>query len=184
MKKFLAFLFISVLFPINIFCESKTDVRNAFIPGLSASAVTGFTNGKIYPGFDFHYAFVEGVSEAKSRSSFGGYYEFYAEIGFYKELDSSVDDDIFFTYAAGVNLSFEKFIHGPRDFMIPYFGAKLGGVYFNNVGSGMLLEPVMGLVLVNKSAININLNSGLFLNTVDLSNYIGLHSSLVINLNL
>ncbi|WP_191018139.1 hypothetical protein [Treponema zioleckii] len=184
MKKFVLLLLVLALLPINIFCESKTDVRNAFVPGLSASAITGFTNGKIYPGFDFHYAFVEGVSEARSRSSFGGYYEFYTEIGFYKELNSPVDEDIFFTYAAGVNLSFEKFIHGSRDFLIPYFGAKLGGIYFNNVGSGMLLEPVLGLVVLNKNSININLNSGLFLNTVDLSNYIGLHSSLVVNLNL
>lgn len=184
MKKFFVAVLISALLPVSIFCESKNNVRNAFIPGLSASAVTGFTNGKIYPGFDFHYAFIEGVSEAYSPTSFGGYYEFYTEIGFYKELNSPVDDDIFFTYAAGVNLSFEKFVHGARDFLIPYFGAKLGGIYFNNSGSGMLLEPVLGLVILNKRSININLNSGLFLNTVDLSDYIGLHSSLVINLNL
>lgn len=185
MKKIFASLFILFLVSISVFSEEPSDnTRNAFLPGVSFSAVTGFKNNKIYPGFDFHYAFLQGTSEAKKSDSFGGYYEAYGEIGFYKELNSSVDDDIFFTYAAGINISFEKFNNGSRDFLIPYFGAKIGGIYFNNNGKGMLLEPVLGLVVINKSKININLNSGLFLNTVDLSKYIGLHSSLVINLNL
>ncbi|WP_406033311.1 hypothetical protein [Treponema saccharophilum] len=185
MRKTVVLLLLLLSVSSGIFADvSATNIRNAFLPGLSASAVTGFKNEKIYTGFDFHYAFVQGTSEARSPSSFGGYYEGYCEIGFYKEIDSPVDDDIFFTYAAGVNLSFEKFIGGSRDFLIPYFGAKVGGIYFNTVGKGMLLEPVLGLVVINKKSININLNSGLFLNTVDLSKYIGLHTSLVVNLNL
>ena len=184
-KKFIVLFLVLFLSLFSVFGEENNkDIRNAFLPGLSFSAVTGFKNEKIYPGFDFHYSFLEGTSEAKGSTSFGGYYEAYCEIGFYKEKDSPINEDIFFTYALGVNLSFEKFNNGSRNFLIPYFGAKIGGIYFNNIGQGMLLEPVLGLVIINKKAVNINLDSGLFLNTVDLSNYIGLHSSLIINLNL
>ncbi|MBQ4379536.1 MAG: hypothetical protein II821_10140 [Treponema sp.] len=164
--------------------EADDSVRNAFLPGLSVSMLTGFENNKNYPGFDFHYAFIQGVTEAASSTDFGGYYEIYAEIGFYKELHSKINDDIFFTYSLGTNISFEKFGHGVRKFLVPYFGAKVGGIYFNNKDSGLLLEPVLGIVLANTNKVKINYNAGLFLNTVMLSDMIGIHNSLVFNLNL
>ena len=113
----------------------EADARNAFLPGVAASFINQFGDGRLYPGASFHYAFIQGVTRSKSRGDFGGYYEWYAEIGFFKELASSMTDDIFFTCASGVNLSFEKFIDGTRDFLVPYFGAKAGGVFFNKGAS-------------------------------------------------
>lgn len=183
MKKI--FLIITIcICSFSIFAQNKDSIRNAFLPGLSASVITGFANNKNYPGFDFHYAFIQGVTEPTSSTSFGGYYEAYAEIGFYKELNSMINDDIFFTYSGGINLSFEKFGHGIRKYMVPYFGAKVGGIYFNNSDDGMLIEPVLGIVLANTNKLKINFSSGLFLNTVMLSDMIGIHNSLIFNLNL
>lgn len=160
------------------------EIRNAFLPGVSASMINPFAPGINYVGGNIHYAFVQGISSSSSSSNFGGYYEWYSDIGYFKELRSTLNDDIFFTFALGVNLSFEKFLHTYRDILVPYFGAKMGGIYFNKISGGLYLEPTLGMVLVQTKSFNVNYDFGLFLNTVSLSNYIGLQHSVVVNFNL
>jgi len=160
------------------------EVNSAFLPGISASLITSFGSSNLYPGVNFHYAISQGLTASRKAEDFGGYYETYVEIGFYKELSSTFTNDIFFTYAAGLNFSFEKFRSGVRNFLIPYFGAKVGGIYFNISGGGFFLEPIVGIVIVQLPWLNINYDLGLFLNTVNLSDHIGLHNSLIINFNL
>jgi len=160
------------------------EIRNAFLPGLSTSLIVPFAPGSLYLGGNIHYAFIQGISSSSSSSNFGGYYEWYSDIGYFKEAQSSLNDDIFFTFAFGVNLSFEKFLNTYRDVLVPYFGAKMGGIYFNKISGGFYLEPTLGMVLVQTRSFNVNYDLGLFLNTVNLSNYIGMQHSLVVNFNL
>lgn len=160
------------------------EIRNAFLPGVSGSLLVPFKEGSTYAGVNIHYAFIQGISTSASSSNFGGYYEWYSEIGYYKEMDSNAYDNIFFTYSTGVNLSFEKFLHSYRSVFVPYFGAKVGGLFFNEGSGGLYLEPVLGLVVVQTRAFNVNYDAGLFLNSANLSDNIGLRHSLVINVNL
>lgn len=164
--------------------HDDTSPRKAFLPGVAASVVQSLGSDRVYPGFSFHYSFVEGVSRSKSSYDFGGYYEWYSEIGFYKEYRSSVTDDIFFTCASGINLSFEKFLNGPRGFLIPYFGSKFGGLFFQRGNGGFFVEPVLGLVLLESRSLIVNYDAGLLLNTADLAGHLGIHHSLVVNFNL
>ena len=176
-------VFIIFLFSTSLFAQD-TGARKAFLPGVSASMISEFGNSNIYPGFNFHYVFVEGVSRPKNSYSFGGYYEWYSEIGFFKELNSSMTNDIFFTCASGMNLSFEKFQTSSRNFLIPYFGAKFGGVFFTKGSSGFFVEPTLGTVLIETENLIVNYDCGLFLNSADLSGRIGLHNSLLVNFNM
>jgi hypothetical protein len=160
------------------------EIRNAFLPGVSASVLVPFEPGLVYAGGTIHYAFIQGISSSTSSSGFGGYYEWYSEIGYFKELNSSLNGDIFFTYAFGVNLSFEKFLNTYRDVLVPYFGAKVGGISFNKLSGGLYLEPTLGVVLLQTKSFNLNYDAGLFLNTVDLSRFIGVQHSVVLNFNL
>jgi len=164
--------------------QASEPVRNAFLPGLATSVLIPFEIEKVYVGGSFHYSLIQGVTQARGSQDFGGYYEWYAEIGFFKEIDSTFNDDIFFTYQMGMNLSFEKFARRSRNALIPYFGAKVGGIYINGVGEGMLLEPVLGLVVIQNAFLNVTYDAGLFLTTADLANYIGARQSLVFNFNL
>lgn len=170
--------------------SSRLQYRNAFLPGLSASWLVPFESSKRYQGANFHYAFIQGITRSTGSMDFGGYYESYLEIGYYKEQSSSFNQDIFFSYSLGMNLSFEKFLTSDRSFLIPYFGARAGGIYMNDPSgggaslNGFVLEPVMGLVVFLSKGINLNLDSSLFLNTVDLPGLIGLRHSLVVNINL
>jgi hypothetical protein len=162
----------------------RNDVRNGFLPGLSASLLKPFVGPKLYEGVNFHYAFIQGVSRAAGPADFGGYFEWYGEVGYYKELASAANDDIFFLYSIGVNLSFEKRMSARRAFLVPYFGLKAGGVYFNDRASGLLIEPVLGAVLLRLDALNANYDASVFLNTMALGEFIGLRHSLVVNFNL
>lgn len=164
--------------------SSGERVRSGFLPGVAGSLVQPFEVDSLYTGVDFHYAFAQGIVIPQDKQEFGGFYELYAEIGFYKERASAFNDDIFFTYAAGVSLSFEKFYSYSRSFLVPYFGAKLGGLFINNAGGGFLLEPLVGTVVFLTEYFNVNYNAALLLNTVDLSGFIGLHHSVVVNFNL
>jgi len=178
-------LLVTVLaLPLLAFGSDDPPARKAFLPGLSTTLLTPFGSSQLYPGFAFHYAFVEGVTRPRSASDFGGYYEWYSEISFSKELRSAWNDDIFFTYATGVNLSFEKFLKGPRNFLVPYFGAKGGGVFFNKSSGGFFLEPILGLVLWEAPDLIVNYDAGLFLAAADLGDHIGVHQSLLVNFNL
>lgn len=160
------------------------EIRNAFLPGVSGSVLIPFKEGTAYVGGNIHYAFIQGISTSDSSSDFGGYYEWYSEIGYYKEQHSNAYDNIFFTYSTGVNLSFEKFLSTYRSVFVPYFGAKFGGLFFNEGSGGLYLEPVLGLVVLQTKSFNVNYDAGLFLNSTNLSDNIGLRHSLVINVNL
>lgn len=94
-----------------------SNVREAFLPGVAGSVMTSLSDGKVYPGFSFHYAFVEGISHSSGPSDFGGYYEWYSEVGLFKEVNSALANDIFFTCGAGINLSFEKFLGRTRNYL-------------------------------------------------------------------
>lgn len=164
--------------------------NNAFLPGLSWSWLVPFEDSRRYQGANFHYAFIQGVTSSRNSSDFGGYYETYAEIGFYKEQNSSFSEDIFFQYSLGVNLSFEKFLASSRTVLVPYFGARAGGLYLNDPNgsgearNGLLLEPVLGAVVFLTPWFNLNYDAALFLNTVDLPGLIGVRHSVVLNVNL
>jgi hypothetical protein len=163
---------------------ADAQMRSGFLPGIAFSVLQPFEVPKLYLGLDFHYSFLQGVTEPQDKKEFGGYYETYVEIGFYKERSSSFNDGIFFTYCAGINLSFEKFFSYYRSFLVPFFGAKVGGIYINNQGGGVTLEPVIGVVGVLTNYFNINYAASLFLNTVDLAGFIGIHHTIIINFNL
>lgn len=184
--KRLAALFLTLSLAPLVWAADAPDEgpRKAFLPGLAASVIQNVDGNRWYPGVAFHYAFVEGVSRSRNAWDFGGYYEWYSEIGVYQEYRSTLTQDVFFTIASGVNLSFEKFLTGSRDWLIPYFGSKFGGVFYQQGSGGFFVEPVLGLVLVENHSFVVNLDSGLFLNTADLARRIGLHQSLTVNFNL
>jgi len=185
MNRPLLVLFAAVTLAAPLSAETKDEgPRKAFLPGLAASLIQNVDGERWYPGAAFHYAFVEGISRSRDSWDFGGYYEWYSEIGVFQEYRSSLTRDVFFTLASGVNLSFEKFLGGSRDFLIPYFGAKGGGVFYQQGAGGFFVEPILGLVLLENRSVVVNYDVGLFLNTAELARRIGLHQSLLVNFNL
>ena len=124
------------------------------------------------------------MSLGSPGADFGGYSEIYLEVGYFKEYSSDFNQDIFFTYALGVNLSFEKFLSGSRSFLIPIFGLKTGGLFINNIGHGLLIEPTLGLVIYYGKHIIINLEFDFFLNSSSLSEYLGLGAFVTVNFNI
>ena len=47
------------------------------------------------------------------------------------------------TYSLGVDLSFER--NARREFLIPYYGLDLGGLYLGSIGHVFVFNPFVGL---------------------------------------
>jgi hypothetical protein len=72
-------------------------------------------------------------------------------------LQTSSKHDIgqLFWYGLGFNLSFEKNPH--RNFLIPYYGIEAGGVRNKQIGSSLGLTPMVGIHVIAKRNLYINL---------------------------
>jgi hypothetical protein len=159
-------------------------IQKAFAPGFAFGFYQHLVNSNMYVGGSFHYDLAQTVTPSQSDTGFGGYTEIFAEVGFFKEINSAFNDDIFFTYLFGFNLSFEKFLNGIRRFLIPYFGMKVGGIFISQFGSGFALIPTIGINLFSTRSLNVSIDSQFLLNSAALSQYISLGATLNLNLNL
>ena len=126
--------------------DEENNEWKGFLPGFSFGVLKPLSD-KVYLGINYHYTFTQSITLPETDSDFGGYNEIYLEVGYFKEFSSEFNQDIFFTYAFGINLSFEKFLSGYRSFLIPFLGLKAGGLFINSVGNGFLIEPTLGLVI-------------------------------------
>lgn len=63
-----------------------------------------------------------------------------------------------FMYSIGVDLSIEK--NPKRSYLIPYFGLEFGGMSQKQLGSSIQFTPTLGLHLLSKKNIYINLHGG------------------------
>jgi hypothetical protein len=63
-----------------------------------------------------------------------------------------------FLYALGLDLSLEK--NPKRTFLIPYFGLEVGGLSQKQYGSSLIFYPTVGLHLLSRRNVFINLHGG------------------------
>ncbi|GEM_PF-3206538 len=158
------------------------EAEDYFLPGLSASLAQPFEGEKLYTGLNFHYTLLTGVVEG-SNDDFGGYYSVYTEIGYYKEQESSPNDDIFFITQMGISMSFEKMNRRTRNILIPYFGARFGSIVFQGNSPGLLVEPLLGIVAFYFEPAILKYDASLMLSSVNLDTTIGLRHSLALSVN-
>ncbi len=164
--------------------KSQDKIKKAMFPGFTGGAYEALASHQIFWGTGFRYTFVQGMEKAKYEGDFGGYYELFSEVSFYKEDSSSFDDNIFFSYLIGMNLSFEKLRSGLRSFLIPYYGVKLGGAYFNRFGHGLMAVPTLGVILFANERLSITADAEFLLNSANLSAYISAGGFLTFTMNL
>jgi hypothetical protein len=60
-------------------------------------------------------------------------------------------------------------------------GIELGGIYIEGAGNGFIAIPVVGLNIVTLPTLTISCDTGLILNTVSFTEYLGLRSEIHIN---
>lgn len=163
--------------------ETKVNLTKVFDPAFSGSLLAVADTGELYQGLNFQLNLLELVTSTEVKEM-PMYFGLYFDIGLAKEQQSTVAEKSMITWALGLNLSFESQKNPARNFLIPYYGVKAGGISITNAGSGFYLEPLVGVSLLQFEAVGLNLSAGAFLNSVNLAKYLGVHSGLTVSLSL
>src|SRR5262245_29462045 len=75
------------------------------------------------------------------------------------------------TYTLGVDLSFER--NARREFLIPYYGLDLGGLYIGSIGHVFAINPFVGLHALGTRNVFVNLTAGYLFPTERLDDLAG-----------
>jgi hypothetical protein len=69
-----------------------------------------------------------------------------------------------------------------REFLIPYYGIKIGGVYLNTgiqEDNGLAIAPFLGLSIARTQHFFLNLDGGIFMSTVRFRETLSVSAALV-----
>lgn len=163
----------------------SSEIYNVIVPGGSAGVITFFKEGSpIFAGGSMRYDLAYGLSKNQPTASFveRGRSEVYVDIGLFGSLPTDGSPTVLlFRYIIGLTTSFETPRSLNRNFLVPYMGIELGGVYIEGAGNGFMAIPVLGLNIVTLPTFTMSMDTGLIFNTVSFTQYLGLRSELHIN---
>lgn len=159
----------------------------SFVPGFSIATYYFLNQKNNYFGGDFHFDLnytieTKNQLDDKQRRQLGRT-EYYFECGLYKNSDENNKTDMFYTYTFGFNISFELSKSLKRTSLVPYYGCKIGGIYINQKGNGLLITPLIGLSLVNTAKTTFNTDISLVLNSIDFYNLLSLNPRIYFNIH-
>jgi hypothetical protein len=75
------------------------------------------------------------------------------------------------TYTLGVDLSFER--NARREFLIPYYGLDVGGLYLASIGHVFTFNPFVGVRAIGTRNVFVNLTAGYLFPTDRLDDLVG-----------
>jgi len=161
------------------------EFDNSMVPGVSGCVMTFFGAGRpLFVGGSLRFDLLYTLKKSDPDASFldRGRNELYLDIGFYGSIPEGAANTVFlFHYLIGVTTSFETPRSMDREFLIPYVGIELGGIYIQDLGNGFLVVPVIGLNIVTLPFLTVSLDTGLILNTVSFMDYLGLRNEIHVN---
>ncbi len=161
--------------------QMPVEFVNLWVSGPGADVLWTFQGGDAYWGgsvrFDALYTLDAGRADATERDR--GRTEAYIVASLLaRRYFPSSRDGMIFLYGAGFNLAFE----GPsvlrRDFLIPYLGLEACGMTVEGRGTGFAALPVLGLAIFSKPRFSLDLEGGLLLSTLSISDFLGIRARL------
>jgi hypothetical protein len=158
----------------------EEEWNSAFIPGISYTNYLPHDSKKFgtYQGVSVEYLIFAGIHRNDNRGP--SHVRVYNR---YDLLTSSIDSvREAFIYSLGLNLSFER--NPKRNFLIPYFGIEIGGLYQKEMGNIFNFTAVGGIWLYTSQNIFVNLAGGYFYPIEKIEDYRGFRGTLGINLSL
>ncbi len=129
---------------------------NYFQPGAGYSFYAPKASDSLgrFSGVVIEYLIWAGVRQNEDRGP--SHTRLYTKINILKSDKNNVSD--MFMYGAGLNFSFER--NPKRSYLIPYFGIELGGISQRNIGSTFQMTPLLGVHLLARRNIFVNLHGG------------------------
>jgi hypothetical protein len=163
----------------------SSEMYNVLVPGASCGIITFFGEGTpIYAGGALRFDLVYSLSRNQPRASIveRGRNELYVDIGLYGSIPARGEETLLlFRYVLGFTTSFETPRSLARNFLVPYIGLELGGIYIQGEGNGFLAVPVLGINLLTLPTFTMSIDTGLILNTIAFERFLGLRSELHVN---
>jgi hypothetical protein len=162
-----------------------SEMYNVLVPGFTAGVIDMLGAGNpMYVGGSIRFDLVYTLNKNQPRAGFveRGRNELYIDIGLFGLLPADGGaSNLLFRYVLGFTTSFETPRSLNRNFLIPYVGIELGGIYIGGSGNGFLAVPVLGLNIVTLQTFTMSCDTGLILNTVSFEKFLGLRTELHIN---
>jgi hypothetical protein len=158
--------------------------ENSGLPGFTAGVLYLFNSQRIYTGGTVRFDFFYTVDEDRKNSTFvdRGRSEIYIAVGMYAATPQRSDGvNLVFNYVFGFNLSFETPGIMQRNFLIPYIGLEIGGMYIQTIGNAFIVCPIIGINLVSLPTVTLSIETGLLLSTVDFDEFLSLRPQLALN---
>jgi hypothetical protein len=134
----------------------KYNFDERFMPGIGYGFYLPSKSDSIgaFHGISVKYLFYRDVSQNTDPGP--SHLDFYAKLNLLKSIKDSISQ--VFIYSLGVDLSFEK--NPNRFFFIPYFGLEIGGLSQKNFGTTIQFTPTVGIHILSKKNISIDLTTG------------------------
>lgn len=158
----------------------EEEWNSAFIPGLSYTNYLPYDSKSFgtFQGISVEYLIFAGIHRNDNRGP--------SHVRVYNRYDlmsSSIDTvSEAFIYSLGLNLSFER--NPKRNFLVPYFGIEVGGLYQKNMGNIFNFTAVGGIWLYTSQNIFVNLAGGYLYPIEKIEVYRGFRGTLGLNLSL
>jgi hypothetical protein len=187
---------ISLIFVIGCVCQlpvfaqdqgssRSAENYNIWVPGFSG----GFyyfsnTSEHYFAGGSFRFDIVYALEKNKQKATFAerGRNELYLDIGLFSSIpENGTTSTLLFRYLLGIVTSFETPKTLNREWLVPYIGIELGGIYIGGEGNGFMAVPILGLNILTLPSMTLSIDTGLLLNTVAFEKYLGLRTELHLN---
>jgi hypothetical protein len=158
--------------------------ENSGLPGFTGGGLYLFNSQQIYAGgtvrFDFFYTLDEDRKNATIIDR--GRSEIYIAVGMYAALPERPDGaNLAFDYVFGFNLAFETPNIMQRNFLIPYIGLEIGGMYVQVFGNSFIVCPILGINLISLPTCTLSIETGLLLATAAFDQLLGLRPRVTFN---
>ncbi|MDR1389491.1 MAG: hypothetical protein LBJ31_05885 [Treponema sp.] len=148
-----------------------------FVPSLRAGVINTFEDANHYFGGGLRVNFVSFVTEDYDDDErFPAFVDWFVEVNLYRDPDLP---QWAFDYLMGITVSLERARPQIRDWLLPYYGVKFGGIYLSeDHKSGFVLLPFIGVSVFRRRNFYLDLEVAILLGSTDFKHMVSYEPSL------
>nr|NQU91962.1 hypothetical protein [Bacteroidota bacterium] len=134
----------------------KLNFESWFMPGLGYTFYRpkGSDSTGVFNGIAVNYLIYAKMYQNNKPGP--SHVRFYTKLSIVKSTEKDIND--LFCYSVGLSFSFEK--NPKRPYLVPFFGLEFGGLSQSQWGTTGQFTPTLGLHLVSKRNLFINIQGG------------------------
>ena len=134
----------------------KINFETWFMPGLGYTFYQpkGHDSTGVFNGIAVNYLIFANM--AQNNNPGPSHLRLYTKLSIVKSSKKDIND--LFCYSLGLSLSFEK--NPKRSYLVPFFGLEFGGLSQSQWGTTGQFTPTLGLHIISKRTLFINIQGG------------------------